>query len=72
MPIFDFACKNCGKTFDLMISNKEKENARCPECGSAELKQLLSPFGTTTKVAASPTNNGCAGCCAAGKCGLNF
>jgi putative FmdB family regulatory protein len=52
MPIFDFACQDCGKKFDLMISNQDKHKAKCPECGSSQIKQLVSLFSTSSGVCA--------------------
>lgn len=59
MPVFDFECKECGNKFDLMISNKDKEKAKCPQCGSAEIKQLLSRFAT---LSGGSSADSCAGC----------
>lgn len=42
MPIFDFSCQDCGNKFDLMISNRDKDKVKCPECGSSKVRQLLS------------------------------
>ncbi len=72
MPIFDFACKQCGKKFDLMISNTQKNQVKCPECGSAEVKQLLSAFNTA-KPSSGTVPNACQGCSgSAGGCGMRF
>jgi putative FmdB family regulatory protein len=62
MPIFDFICKQCGHKFDRMVSNAEKNNVRCPECG-AEVRQVLSPFSTA---ASSSARDACQGCAVAG------
>ncbi|HEX3010790.1 MAG TPA: zinc ribbon domain-containing protein [Syntrophomonadaceae bacterium] len=64
MPIFDFMCKECGHKFDLMVSNAEKSKVRCPQCG-AEVKQLLSPFSTSSAGSSSVKDN-CRSCAAAG------
>lgn len=60
MPIFEFACRQCGKNFDLMISNAQKYQVKCPECGSSEVKQLLSAF-STSKSASPGSSNDCGG-----------
>lgn len=59
MPIFDFQCKECGNKFDLMISNKDKDKVQCTQCGSKDVKQLLSMFATSSAGAAP---NSCQGC----------
>ncbi len=49
MPIFDFGCSHCGHKFERMISNEEKKNICCPQCGTPEIKQLLSVFNTGSR-----------------------
>jgi putative FmdB family regulatory protein len=34
MPIYDYACKHCGRSFELLRSWSEADNDRdCPACG---------------------------------------
>jgi len=63
MPIFDFKCQECGHKFDLIISNADKDKAKCPQCGANNLKQLLSLFSTSR--AGTPADS-CSGCGTAG------
>ncbi len=44
MPIFDFECQDCGKSFDKMLAYIDKDKVHCPECDSSNLKKLYSPF----------------------------
>lgn len=60
MPIFDFACRDCGKYFDIMISNNQKDQVRCPECASKNVIQRLSIFNTAAP--SSGSGNACQGC----------
>ncbi len=53
MPIFEYKCGDCGNEFDLLISNSDKENVRCPECLSTKVEQLLSLFNTGGKRASA-------------------
>lgn len=64
MPIFDFACHDCGHKFDLLIANKDKNKAQCTKCGSTNVKQLLSAFATTTSSSSAAAT--CQGCPSAG------
>jgi len=64
MPIFDFQCKECGKKFDLMISNSEKAKATCPDCNSSNLKQMLSLFNTGGGSKPTPMSDNCSTCSA--------
>lgn len=40
MPIYEYRCKACNKTFDLLI--RASTVPTCPECGSTELEKLVS------------------------------
>lgn len=44
MPIYEFVCQKCNKPFTLFISisEHEKKNFECPECGSAKVEQQIS------------------------------
>ncbi len=39
MPIFDFSCRACGETFELLV---RKNVPACPKCGGADLERLIS------------------------------
>ena len=60
MPIYDFVCQGCGKSFTLRRKFAEMEDpADCPECGSGETKRQISIFyatntGSSTAAASSP------------------
>jgi len=43
LPIYEYACKSCGITFQrLLLGQKEEENIRCPQCKGKDLKKLVS------------------------------
>lgn len=39
MPIFDFSCKACSHTFEMLVL---KKTPACPECQSQDLDKLMS------------------------------
>jgi putative FmdB family regulatory protein len=41
MPIFEYACKSCGKEFEALVLPTTAAPA-CPACNSAELEKLIS------------------------------
>ena len=45
MPIFEYACKGCGKEFEALTQG----NARtvCPICAGTELKKKMSTFAVS-------------------------
>lgn len=51
MPLFGYECKNCNKTFELLVKNADEE-VTCPQCGSKKMERMLShfaPLGTSRK-----------------------
>ena len=42
MPIFEFACKQCGHGFETLVGPNRA--ARCPRCEAEELERRLSVF----------------------------
>jgi putative FmdB family regulatory protein len=42
MPIYEYACKACGHSFDALQKMSEEPLVECPECGKPELKKLVS------------------------------
>jgi len=43
MPIYEYVCLDCGKKFTLFKLNiVEKDEDRCPHCGSTNIKKLVS------------------------------
>lgn len=41
MPIFEYACKACGKQFETLVRPQDAAPA-CPACKSADLEKLIS------------------------------
>jgi putative FmdB family regulatory protein len=50
MPIYEYRCKKCDKSFTLTmsISEHEKKTARCPECKSTKVVPQYQPFFAKT------------------------
>lgn len=53
MPLYDFRCAKCDKTFELLI--KASSVPACPECGGAMEKQVSCPVapGQSASIIAS-------------------
>ncbi|HVS16789.1 MAG TPA: zinc ribbon domain-containing protein [Thermoanaerobaculia bacterium] len=45
MPLYEFECRECGATFELMRSVSSRPPRKCPECGAA---------GTVSKRVSAP------------------
>jgi putative FmdB family regulatory protein len=50
MPIYEYRCKKCDKSFALTmsISEHEKKTTRCPECKSTKVVPQYQPFFAKT------------------------
>lgn len=47
MPLYEYLCRNCGKTFEMLRRMKDADrDLRCPDCHSDEVEQVLSSFAT--------------------------
>jgi len=53
MPIHEYACPACDKTFEALVLRKSDEaEVACPTCGTAEVSRVLS------RPAATPRSGG--------------
>jgi len=68
MPLFEYRCLGCGREFEVLVASGE--TPRCPSCGSAELKKLLSAFATAPSSSRAPFPD-CGGCGAAHSAGCS-
>lgn len=77
MPVFDYSCSECGKTYDVYHKSREvAEDVVCPQCGSTEHKKLFSAAmvsmgGKAASSSASQPSCEMGGGCCGGACGLN-
>jgi putative FmdB family regulatory protein len=44
MPIFEYACHDCGQQFELLVRSDTR--LECPACHSTQLDKQLSVFAT--------------------------
>ena len=43
MPIYEYSCSSCGRTFEeLILRAADEEEVACPGCGSDHLDRLVS------------------------------
>jgi putative FmdB family regulatory protein len=60
MPIYEYACQDCGSAFELLV--RSDTVLECQQCHSAQLAKQLSVFATASAGEAMPAM-------AAGPCG---
>ena len=69
MPLYEFVCRPCKDKFEVLTSPSKMSEARCPRCGSGNVKRVFSPFYSPRSGSGSSGGSGsCAGC-SSGNCG---
>jgi putative FmdB family regulatory protein len=69
MPIFEYACDDCGTKFEQLVRRSAEADAvRCPGCGHDHLTTQYSTFAAR---AGSPQSAPAAEC-GSGMCGSNY
>ena len=63
MPIFEYACHDCGQQFETLV--RSGTTPECPSCHSTELDKQLSVFatqGSAAQAASLPAMGPCGTC----------
>ncbi len=61
MPIFGFTCQACGTTFEQLVrSSSAVSEVVCQECGSQQVRKLLSRVARTKVNGGSPVSSSAA------------
>lgn len=42
MPLYEYRCANCGRTFELIQKFSDPPAEHCPSCGKGPVEKLLS------------------------------
>ena len=59
MPLYEFRCGSCGKTFEKLVRSSDKSvGVQCPECASTEVTKLFSAFATSGSSGTSSCSSG--------------
>ncbi|HXG50449.1 MAG TPA: FmdB family zinc ribbon protein [candidate division Zixibacteria bacterium] len=69
MPIYEYACRRCGHSFEQVVLSKS-EQIRCPKCDSRSITKQLSVFRSPAARAAGESTAPTGGCgCTPQGCG---
>ncbi len=60
MPIYEYACHQCGHEFEALV--RPSTVPECPSCHSTELDKLLSVFATASADADPMPADACGAC----------
>ena len=71
MPIFEYACDDCGTRFEKLVRRSAVSEAiNCPSCGQDRLTTQYSTFAA--HAGSAKTNSEPAAGCGSGMCGTNM
>jgi len=65
MPIYEYRCQQCKNLFEALVgSSRERDQTRCPKCGSDRVKRVISAgsFRISSSSAGSPPAGALSGC----------
>jgi putative FmdB family regulatory protein len=48
MPLFEYACPDCGHVFEKLVLSRSAKAPECPKCGRDEVVQIFSAFATAS------------------------
>lgn len=57
MPIYEYQCRECGNSFEAIVSINNTKEIRCSKCNSKNTKKLLS---ATVSMPSDNSSGGCA------------
>lgn len=64
MPIYNFRCEECGRSFDLLVgAPNEERKIKCSHCGSKRVEKNLTTFGIKGGNSLSSDNSSGGSCC---------
>jgi putative FmdB family regulatory protein len=59
MPIYEFACRDCGIVFEKLVrSASAQQELTCPSCQSHDIKKKFSTFAANVKGSSSALSGG--------------
>ncbi|MDA7864966.1 zinc ribbon domain-containing protein [bacterium] len=68
MPLYEFECKSCDSIVEMLVRSTQ-ETSCCPDCGTTELKRLLSvPSSPSIKSKSDLPVAGAGDSCGAPRC----
>ncbi len=45
MPIFEYLCQTCEKSFETLVLSGDDKDVSCPECSDKNVQRLMSVAG---------------------------
>lgn len=48
MPLYDYACRQCGREFEVLVRAGDSSALCCPDCQATNIERLLSNFAVSS------------------------
>ena len=42
MPIYEYKCRTCGTTFEVLMASRQDKAVNCRKCGGFEVERIMS------------------------------
>ena len=49
MPIYEYRCRACGHSFEVLVRDQDQAGPACLQCQSTDLERLLSMFAVDSE-----------------------
>ncbi len=49
MPIYEYACQECGAEFEFLVLPPANDACACPACNSGKIERMLSRFAVSSE-----------------------
>jgi putative FmdB family regulatory protein len=67
MPVYEYLCEDCERSFERLSSMAAADDAACPACGGSQTRRLLSVIGGLGNQSMQVSS----GCACGGACSCN-
>ena len=70
MPIYEYNCKKCAKTFEHLARSFSEAAPKCPKCGASQPEKQMSAFNAGIGGGSNGSSSCPTGTCPTGTCSL--
>jgi len=60
MPLYEYTCRTCEKDFEVLVTSRDEDEVRCPECEGTELDRRFG-LPARGRVVGNSTATNCQG-----------
>lgn len=68
MPLYEYECSKCCNRFESLVTSGREKDVVCNECGSPEVKKMISCFGIGGGSSRIKASSSSCSTCSSGSC----